>query len=104
MAKSSGSEFASARNGFMQWSARQMRRTPLRRTMHEMKPGTRDVQAHGAASLIECALGTEAMSATGFSEFAVSDGDIQHGVFRSGGGPGVVIMHELPGMTKACTD
>ncbi|HEY2967368.1 MAG TPA: dienelactone hydrolase family protein [Casimicrobiaceae bacterium] len=44
------------------------------------------------------------MSATGFSEFAFSDGDIEHGVFRTGGGPGVVIMHELPGMTEACTD
>src|SRR2546427_1894798 len=60
--------------------------------------------AMARAALIECALGTEAMSATGFSEFIFSDGDIEHGVFRTGGGPGVVIMHELPGMTKACTD
>src|SRR5438093_2513930 len=49
------------------------------------------------------ALDAETMSATGFSEFAFSDGDIEHPVFRTGGGPGVVIMHELPGMTKACT-
>jgi dienelactone hydrolase len=40
----------------------------------------------------------------GFSEFVFSDGDIEHRVFRTGGGPGVLIMHELPGMTKACTD
>jgi dienelactone hydrolase len=40
----------------------------------------------------------------GFSEFAFSDGDIEHGVFRAGGGPGVVLMHELPGMTEACID
>ncbi len=43
------------------------------------------------------------MSATGFSEFAFSAGNIEHPVFRTGRGPGVVIMHELPGMTKACT-
>jgi len=43
------------------------------------------------------------MSATGSSEFAFSDGNIEHRVFRTGRGPGVVIMHELPGMTKACT-
>jgi dienelactone hydrolase len=44
------------------------------------------------------------VSPVGFSEFAFSDGDIEHGVFRSGDGPGVVIMHELPGMTEACID
>ena len=60
--------------------------------------------AYGAASLIECTFGDEAMSAPGFSEFAFADGDIEHRVFRTGDGPGVVIMHELPGMTKACTD
>jgi dienelactone hydrolase len=43
------------------------------------------------------------MPLTGFSEFAFSAGDIEHGVFRAGRGPGVVIMHELPGMTEACT-
>ena len=44
------------------------------------------------------------MASAGFSEFVFSDGDIEHRVFRTGGGPGVLIMHELPGMTKACTD
>jgi len=43
------------------------------------------------------------MSATGFSEFAFSAGNIEHRVFRTGGGPGVVILHELPGMTDACS-
>jgi dienelactone hydrolase len=44
------------------------------------------------------------VSAVGSSEFAFSDGGIEHRVFRIGGGPGVVIMHELPGMTEACID
>jgi dienelactone hydrolase len=40
----------------------------------------------------------------GFSKFAFSDGGIKHWVFHTGSGPGVVIMHELPGMTEACID
>jgi dienelactone hydrolase len=42
------------------------------------------------------------VSPVGFTEFVFSDGDIEHGVFRNGDGPGVVLMHELPGMTEAC--
>jgi dienelactone hydrolase len=49
-------------------------------------------------------LGTKTASAVGFSEFAFSDGGIEHGVFWIGGGPGVVIMHELPGLTESCID
>ena len=45
-----------------------------------------------------------AVSAAGFSEFTFSDGGIEHAVFRTGGGPGVLIMHELPGMTESCMD
>ena len=44
------------------------------------------------------------MSPVGFREFAFSDGDIEHGVFRNGDGPGVVIMHGLPGVTEAYID
>jgi len=44
------------------------------------------------------------VSPTGFSEFYFSDKDIEHVVFRAGAGPGVVLMHELPGMTEACID
>ena len=43
-----------------------------------------------------------AVPTVGFTEFAFSDGGIEHDVFRTGDGPGVLIMHELPGMTKAC--
>jgi dienelactone hydrolase len=49
------------------------------------------------------ALGTAAMSTIDFSEFAFSDGGIEHRVFKAGRGPGVLLMHELPGMTGACT-
>ena len=49
-------------------------------------------------------LNTKAVSAVGFSEFTFCDGDIEHVVFRIGSGPGVMIMHELPGMTDACVD
>ena len=47
---------------------------------------------------------TNPVSPVGFSEFAFSDGGIEHGVYRTGSGPGVVLMHELPGMTEACID
>lgn len=43
------------------------------------------------------------MTPPGFSEFTFRDGDITHTVFRSkANGPGVLIMHELPGMTPQC--
>jgi dienelactone hydrolase len=43
------------------------------------------------------------MAPPGFSEFIFRDGDITHTVFRSkANGAGVLIMHELPGMTPQC--
>ena len=43
------------------------------------------------------------MAPSGFSEFTFRDGDIIHTVFRSkANGAGVLIMHELPGMTPQC--
>src|SRR5271166_372284 len=43
------------------------------------------------------------MTPPGFSEFTFRDGDITHTVFRSkANGAGVLIMHELPGMTPQC--
>ena len=38
------------------------------------------------------------------SEFTFSEGAIVHTVFRQGSGPGVVLTHELPGMTRRCID
>lgn len=37
-----------------------------------------------------------------FASFDFASGDISHRVFRKGEGPGVLIVHELPGMTAAC--
>ena len=34
-----------------------------------------------------------------FTEFTFADGDISHRAFKKGAGPGVVVLHELPGMT-----
>jgi dienelactone hydrolase len=42
------------------------------------------------------------MAVQGFDSFDFVDGEISHRVFRKGNGPGVTIMHELPGMTTAC--
>src|SRR5262249_39059452 len=42
------------------------------------------------------------MPIPGFDEFAFTDADITHVVFRKGAGPGVVLMHELPGLTQEC--
>jgi dienelactone hydrolase len=45
------------------------------------------------------------MPLPGYSEFTFQDGDINHTVFRSRtNGPGLLIMHELPGMTPQCID
>jgi dienelactone hydrolase/pimeloyl-ACP methyl ester carboxylesterase len=41
-------------------------------------------------------------SIDGYSFFDFTEGNISHRVYRKGTGPGVVIMHELPGMTEAC--
>jgi dienelactone hydrolase len=43
-----------------------------------------------------------AITIEGFESFDFVNGEISHRVFRTGTGPGVVIMHELPGMTTAC--
>jgi dienelactone hydrolase len=43
-----------------------------------------------------------AVSIEEFVSFTFVDGDISHRVFRKGTGPGVVVIHELPGMTPAC--
>ena len=43
------------------------------------------------------------MPLPGYSEFTFQDGDISHLIVRSRtNGPGVLIMHELPGMTQQC--
>jgi len=38
------------------------------------------------------------------SEFTFSEGGIVHAVLARGSGPGVVLMHELPGMTPKCME
>jgi dienelactone hydrolase len=40
----------------------------------------------------------------GFTEFGFADGGIEHAVYRKGVGPGVLVMHELPGLTPQCID
>jgi dienelactone hydrolase len=40
----------------------------------------------------------------GFTQFDFADGGIEHAVYRNGGGPGVLIMHEVPGLTPQCID
>ena len=37
-----------------------------------------------------------------FTKWTFTDGDITHDVYTRGAGPIVVLMHELPGMTKQC--
>lgn len=39
---------------------------------------------------------------TGYHRFDFTQGDIAHPVYRRGDGPGVLLMHELPGMTAEC--
>ncbi len=39
------------------------------------------------------------MAIEDYSEFSFSDQGIEHPVFRRGEGPGVIVMHELPGLT-----
>lgn len=43
-------------------------------------------------------------SLPGFDAFEFADGDITHPVYVRGSGPGVLLMHELPGMVPACVD
>jgi dienelactone hydrolase len=40
----------------------------------------------------------------GFTQFDFADGGIEHAVYRKGVGPGVLVMHELPGLTPQCID
>ena len=40
----------------------------------------------------------------GFERFAFTDGGVQKPVYRSGTGPAVVLIHELPGMVPECVE
>jgi dienelactone hydrolase len=40
----------------------------------------------------------------GFDAFEYADGEITHTVYSRGTGPGVLLMHELPGMVPQCVD
>jgi len=40
----------------------------------------------------------------GFEVFEFSDSDMTHAVYVRGSGPGVLLMHELPGMVAQCVD
>jgi pimeloyl-ACP methyl ester carboxylesterase len=40
----------------------------------------------------------------GFTQLDFADGGIEHAVYRKGVGPGVLEMHELPGLTLQCVD
>ncbi|MDA2919084.1 dienelactone hydrolase family protein [Desulfobacterota bacterium AH_259_B03_O07] len=42
------------------------------------------------------------MRIEGFEEIPFGYSGIEHIVYRKGSGPGVILMHELPGMTKEC--
>ena len=42
------------------------------------------------------------MTIAGFDNFSFSADEITHTVYRKGNGPAVLLMHELPGMTKQC--
>ncbi len=42
------------------------------------------------------------MSLEGYKDFSFDYGGISHTVYHKGDGPGVVLMHELPGLTKDC--
>ena len=44
------------------------------------------------------------MSIVGYDEFLFDHSGIQHVVYRKGEGPGVILMHELPGMVKECIE
>jgi dienelactone hydrolase len=40
----------------------------------------------------------------GFDDFEFTEGDTTHPVYVRGSGPGVLLMHELPGMVPECVD
>ena len=40
----------------------------------------------------------------GFHSFAFKHNGIDHTVYKAGTGPGILIMHELPGMARPCID
>jgi Tfp pilus assembly PilM family ATPase len=40
----------------------------------------------------------------GFDTFEHEDDGISHTVYTRGAGPGVLLMHELPGMVRQCVD
>ncbi len=40
----------------------------------------------------------------GYEQFSFAHGSASYPVYRRGGGPGVLVMHELPGMTEKCLD
>jgi dienelactone hydrolase len=40
----------------------------------------------------------------GFDVFEFADGDMSHPIYVRGSGPGVLLMHELPGMVPQCVD
>jgi dienelactone hydrolase len=40
----------------------------------------------------------------GFSQFDFANNGIEHTVYRKGSGPGVLVMHELPGLTPQCIE
>lgn len=44
------------------------------------------------------------MTVPGFTEFIFEEGGIRHRVFKKGNGPGVLVLHELPGMTEQCIE
>lgn len=44
------------------------------------------------------------MSLDGFTEGTFDNAGISHPVYRRGAGPGVILMHELPGMSPECVD
>jgi dienelactone hydrolase len=44
------------------------------------------------------------MSLDGFTEETFDHEGISHPVYRTGTGPGVILMHELPGMSPECVD
>ena len=40
----------------------------------------------------------------GYEQFPFSHGQETYPVYRRGRGPGVLVIHELPGMTEECLD